>query len=35
MLGGFAAFDRLHHDGRRSAAAVAEILMRLARGILE
>jgi AcrR family transcriptional regulator len=34
MLGSFAAFDRLHQDGRRSAAAVAEILMRLAHGIL-
>ena len=26
----FAVFDRLHKDGRRSAAAVGEILMRLA-----
>jgi AcrR family transcriptional regulator len=33
-LSSFAAFDRLHHDGRRSPAAVAEILMRLAAGIL-
>ena len=34
MLGSFLTFDRLHKDGRRSASAVAEILMRLARGIL-
>lgn len=34
MLGSFPAFDRLHQDGRRSSAAVAEILMRLARGVL-
>ena len=33
-LGSFAVFDRLHQDGRRTSAAVAEILMRLARGIL-
>lgn len=33
-LGSFPTFDRLHQDGRRSAAAVAEILMRLAGGIL-
>lgn len=33
-LGSFALFDRLHLDGRRSPSAVAEILMRLARGIL-
>lgn len=33
-LGSFAVFDRLHQDGRRSTAAVTEILMRLARGIL-
>jgi tetracycline repressor-like protein len=33
-LGSFATFDRLHQDGRRSAPAVAEILMRLAGGIL-
>lgn len=33
-LGSFAVFDRLHQDGRRSPAAVVEILMRLARGIL-
>ena len=30
----FAVFDRLHQDGRRSSAAVAEILMRLAGAIL-
>ncbi len=30
----FAAFDRLHHDGRRSPAAVAEILHRMCSGIL-
>lgn len=34
VLGSFAAFDRLHHDGRRSPAAVADILMRLAGAIL-
>jgi AcrR family transcriptional regulator len=33
-LGSFPTFDRLHQDGRRSASAVAEILMRLAGGIL-
>jgi AcrR family transcriptional regulator len=33
-LGSFAVFDRLHHDGRRQAAGVAEILMRMAAGIL-
>ena len=33
-LTSFAMFDRLHRDGRRSTAAVAEILMRLAAGIL-
>jgi AcrR family transcriptional regulator len=33
-LGSFPTFDRLHQDGRRSAPAVAEILMRLAAGIL-
>jgi hypothetical protein len=33
-LGSFPTFDRLHQDGRRSATAVAEILMRLAGGIL-
>jgi AcrR family transcriptional regulator len=30
----FAAFDRLHHDGRRSPAAVAEILNRVAASVL-
>jgi AcrR family transcriptional regulator len=30
----FEAFDRLHHDGRRSPAAVTEILMRMAGSIL-
>jgi hypothetical protein len=33
-LGSFPTFDRLHQDGRRSAPAVAEILMRLAGAIL-
>jgi len=33
-LTSFAVFDRLHGDGRRPAAAVAEILMRLAAAIL-
>jgi AcrR family transcriptional regulator len=33
-LSSFAVFDRLHHDGRRPAPAVAEVLMRLAAGIL-
>ena len=33
-LGSFAVFDRLHHDGRRAPGAVAEILWRLAGGIL-
>ena len=33
-LGSFSTFDRLHQDGRRSSLAVAEILMRLAGGIL-
>lgn len=33
-LGSFPTFDRLHQDGRRSPPAVAEILMRLAGGIL-
>lgn len=33
-LTSFAVFDRLHQDGRRSPSAVAEILMRLAAGIL-
>jgi AcrR family transcriptional regulator len=30
----FASFDRLHNAGRRTPAAVAEILMRLAGGVL-
>ncbi|HKW72117.1 MAG TPA: helix-turn-helix domain-containing protein [Candidatus Dormibacteraeota bacterium] len=30
----FAVFDRLHKDGRRPPAAVSDILMRLAHGIL-
>ncbi|MGA8921934.1 MAG: hypothetical protein WB682_02230, partial [Candidatus Dormiibacterota bacterium] len=34
VLTAFETFDRLHQDGRRSAAAVAEILMRLGGGIL-
>ena len=33
-LTSFAVFDRLHKDGRRPAAAVTEVLMRLAAGIL-
>jgi AcrR family transcriptional regulator len=33
-LTSFSVFDRLHKDGRRSPAAVADILMRLASGIL-
>jgi AcrR family transcriptional regulator len=33
-LTSFGVFDRLHQDGRRSPAAVAEILMRLAGAIL-
>ena len=33
-LSSFAVFDRLHHDGRRPAAAVADVLMRLAAGVL-
>ena len=33
-LGSFPVFDRLHHDGRRTPAAVADILMRLAAAIL-
>jgi len=33
-LGSFAVFDRLHRDGRRPASAVADVLMRLASGIL-
>lgn len=34
VLTSFAVFDRLHKDGRRPAAAVGEILTRLASGIL-
>jgi AcrR family transcriptional regulator len=34
MLTSFATFDRLHKDGRRSAIAVADILVRLAGAIL-
>jgi AcrR family transcriptional regulator len=34
VLTSFAVFDRLHRDGRRSPGAVAEVLMRLAGGIL-
>lgn len=34
-LGSFPVFDRLHRDGRRTPAAVADILFRLAGGILE
>ena len=34
VLTSFPVFDRLHRDGRRSPAAVAEVLMRLAGGIL-
>jgi hypothetical protein len=30
----FSAFDGLHHDGRRSPAAVADILFRMASAIL-
>jgi hypothetical protein len=33
-LGSFAVFDRLHRDGRRPASAVADVLMRLAGGII-
>jgi hypothetical protein len=33
-LTSFPVFDRLHKDGRRSSAAVAEILLRLAAAIL-
>jgi AcrR family transcriptional regulator len=33
-LTSFSVFDRLHRDGRRSAAAVTEILLRLGAGIL-
>jgi AcrR family transcriptional regulator len=31
----FAAFDRLHQDGRRSVAAVADILHRMAASVLD
>lgn len=34
LLTSFETFDRLYKDGRRSSAAVAEIIMRLASGIL-
>ena len=34
ILGSFPVFDRLHKDGRRSCAAVTEVLMRLASGFL-
>lgn len=34
VLTSFPVFDRLHRDGRRSPAAVAEVLTRLAAGIL-
>jgi AcrR family transcriptional regulator len=34
LLASFPAFDRLYRGGRRSPAAVAEILVRLAQGIL-
>jgi len=33
-LSSFVMFDRLHRDGRRPASAVADVLMRLASGIL-
>jgi AcrR family transcriptional regulator len=33
-LTSFAVFDRLHKDGRRSVAAVAEILLRMASGFV-
>ena len=33
-LASFPLFDRLHHDGRRSPTAVADIMYRLAGGIL-
>lgn len=33
-LASFPTFDRLHQDGRRTAAAVADILVRMAGGIL-
>jgi len=34
VLTAFETFDRLHQDGRRTPAVVAEVLMRLAGGIL-
>jgi AcrR family transcriptional regulator len=34
VLTSFAAFDRLHKGGRRSPAAVAEILLRMASGVM-
>jgi AcrR family transcriptional regulator len=34
VLTSFSVFDRLHRDGRRSPAAVADVLSRLAGGIL-
>jgi AcrR family transcriptional regulator len=34
VLTSFAAFDRLHQDGRRSTASVVEVLMRMAGAIL-
>jgi AcrR family transcriptional regulator len=33
-LSSFPVFDRLHRDGRRSDSAVAEVLMRLAGGVV-
>ena len=34
LVASFAAFDRLHQDGRRSSSAVVEILLRMAGAIL-
>jgi hypothetical protein len=34
LLSSFPVFDRLHHDGRRTSVAVADVLMRLAAAIL-
>lgn len=34
ILTSFQAFDRLHKDGRRSSSAVAEVLTRMASGVL-
>ena len=34
-LSSFAVFDRLHRDGRRSAGAVADVLVRLTSAIVE